>query len=624
MRAKMKFKAKKLERLMNQIDAILKTADELEAKYESDIALVHPAYKKSAANLIHYMALRSYDLSGLQQELRTMGLPGLDNVEAHAMRSLLALKTILNHLLGEPKYEHRKGAISVNKSKKILNANTRALFGYKSKKRRTRIMVTLPSTAADDARFVGQLVRSGMNSARVNCAHDSVEEWAKMIKNVQDASLTYHKQTKVMMDLGGPKLRTGAMKTGPQVIHIRPEKDALGKITNPAKVWLAPENVAPPSNEAQAIIPIEEEWLKIVKKGNEIKFTDSRGKKCVFEVQKKQGAGRWATCTSSAYITPGTSLTLLKHKKSGDKIFELGELESLEQYVVLNINDTLCVHKDSRPGELAKHDESGALLEPAHIPCTLPEIFADVQAGEPILFDDGKVEGIIEEVSPDELKVRILHAKDGGSKVKSDKGINLPESNMSISGLTEKDKQDIEFVAQNADAVNLSFVNTKEDVQELIDLLKEYNSKIGIILKIETRKGFNNLPEILLSAMQSYPVGVMIARGDLAVETGWKNIATIQEELLRVCEAAHIPDIWATQVLESLAKKGTPTRAEITDAASSQRAECVMLNKGYYINRAIKLLDRILRKMQGFQKKKETILSQLEHAENLSLTQDYS
>ena len=129
----MKFKAKKLERLMNQIDAILKTADELEAKYESDIALVHPAYKKSAANLIHYMALRSYDLSGLQQELRTMGLPGLDNVEAHAMRSLLALKTILNHLLGEPKYEHRKGAISVNKSKKILNANTRALFGYKSK-----------------------------------------------------------------------------------------------------------------------------------------------------------------------------------------------------------------------------------------------------------------------------------------------------------------------------------------------------------------------------------------------------------------------------------------------------------------------------------------------------------
>ena len=105
--------------------------------------------------------------------------------------------------------------------------------------------------------------------------------------------------------------------------------------------------------------------------------------------------------------------------------------------------------------------------------------------------------------------------------------------------------------------------------------------------------------------MQSYPVGVMIARGDLAIETGWKNIATIQEEILRICEAAHVPDIWATQVLESLAKKGTPSRAEITDAAASQRAECVMLNKGLHIKKTIKLLDRILRKMQGFQNKKE-------------------
>jgi len=620
----MKFNEKKLERLRNQINNIIDTAENLEDKYHDELMAVHPVYKKSAVNLIHYMALRSHFIADLQQELRYMGLPGLDNVESHVMRSLLALKTILNHLNGKAKYEHRKGTISIKNSRKILNANTRAVFGYKSKKRRTRIMVTIPNVAADNKMFVNQLVDAGMNSARINCAHDNPNIWAKMISNIREKSMSAHKQIKVMMDLGGPKLRTGAMSPGPQVIHVKPEKNTIGKITNPAKIWLAPPDCPPPKDQAHAFIPIEEEWLSLVKIGNQIKFTDSRGKKCVFDIQSKQGAGRWAICQSSAYITPGTKFTLYKHKKTGDKIFEIGELLPLEQNIALKSGDILFVHKDPRPGEPAAFDEKGKLLKNAHISCTLPEIFYDVKPGEPIMFDDGKVEGVIEEVSVEELKVRIIHAKEGGAKLKSDKGINLPISDLKISGLTAKDRQDMQFVAYNADVVNFSFVNTKEDVKELTDLLKELNSQIGIILKIETRKGFNNLPEILLHAMQSYPIGVMIARGDLAVETGWKNIATVQEEILRICESAHIPDIWATQVLESLAKKGTPSRAEITDAASSQRAECVMLNKGPHILKTIKLLNRILRKMQGFQNKKENILSRLEEAEKLSLSQDYA
>jgi pyruvate kinase len=112
----------------------------------------------------------------------------------------------------------------------------------------------------------------------------------------------------------------------------------------------------------------------------------------------------------------------------------------------------------------------------------------------------------------------------------------------------------------------------------------------------------------------------MIARGDLAIETGWKNFASIQEEILRICEAAHVPDVWATQVLENLAKKGVPSRAEITDAAVANRAECVMLNKGYYITKAVKMLDKILCRMQRFQKKKDTLLPRLENADSLQLS----
>ena len=182
--------------------------------------------------------------------------------------------------------------------------------------------------------------------------------------------------------------------------------------------------------------------------------------------------------------------------------------------------------------------------------------------------------------------------------------------------MTKKDKADLKFVVKHADTVNLSFVNNKQDVEELLNELKKLKAHMGIVLKIETKEGYRNLPGILLKAMENYPIGVMIARGDLAIETGWKNFAIIQEEILQLCDAAHLPDIWATQVLDNLAKKGIPTRAEITDAAMAQRADCVMLNKGPYIEKAVRMLDKVIRKMQRIQKKKITILPKLEFSEN--------
>jgi len=225
----------------------------------------------------------------------------------------------------------------------------------------------------------------------------------------------------------------------------------------------------------------------------------------------------------------------------------------------------------------------------------MPEIFDFVKPGESVLFDDGKIVGEIKELLKNELHIKIRYAKTGGSKLKAEKGINLPDSDLKIKGLTEKDKKDLEFIARHADMVNFSFVNNPEDVNDLLDELKKYNAKIGIVLKIETKQAVIKLPLILLTAMQSCPVGVMIARGDLAIECGWMEMASIQEDILKICKAAHTPAIWATQVLENMAKKGLPSRAEITDAAMSQRADCVMLNKGNYITEAIKMLDVILK-----------------------------
>src|SRR5262245_30654127 len=117
---------------------------------------------------------------------------------------------------------------------------------------------------------------------------------------------------------------------------------------------------------------------------------------------------------------------------------------------------------------------------------------------------------------------------------------------------------------------------------------------------------------MLLEAMKAPRCAVMIARGDLAVECGYERLAEVQEEILWLCQAAHVPVIWATQVLETLAKSGLPSRAEITDAAMGERAECVMLNKGPHVLDAIHTLDGILQRMQSHQAKKNPLLRPLQ------------
>jgi pyruvate kinase len=615
-------KEDKLLSIGNLLYEIIAKAKQLEYDYKDMIAKVHPAYHDSALNLVHYLALRSFNIDELQTQLRYMGFPDLANIEGHVMKTLITIQNIINLFGGKPIIAKQKGIISIKKSSKLLNKNTKQLFGYKSKKRRTRIMVTLPTSAAENYSLVNHLMNLGMNSARINCAHDDSVVWEKMIENISRSKRALNKKCKIMMDLGGPKLRTGPMKPGPMVIHIQPKRDMIGKVIKPAKIWLAPPNVPPPDDSADAIIPVNELLIRKIKRGNSIKFIDARGKKCKIDIEKKQGKGKWGVCGDSAYMTTGTELILCKVKESGVEKNFVGELLPVEQFITLHTGDKLILHREPIPGEPALYKEDGTLISNAHISCTLPEVFNSVKPNEPVFLNDGKIEAIIEKISKEELHLRVTYAKNSGSKLKADKGINFPDSDLIIAGLTTKDKLDLAFVAENADVVNLSFVNQASDVQEFLKEIQKYDSRLGLILKIETQKGFKNLPEILMQAMQTYPVGVMIARGDLAIETGWKNFASIQEEIMRISEAAYIPVVWATQVLDNLARKGVPTRSEITDAALAQRTECVMLNKGVYIEKAVKTLDKILRRMQKFQKKKQTILPKLEDADKMKLSHE--
>jgi pyruvate kinase len=276
------------------------------------------------------------------------------------------------------------------------------------------------------------------------------------------------------------------------------------------------------------------------------------------------------------------------------------------------VGDVLILSSDASGPTDAVRDESGTVIAPASVGVSPEEVINDPGVGAPVWFDDGKIGAVVTAKAPGRLELKITAARGGAARLRGEKGINLPGTPLQVQAITPSDRAAIPFAASHADMVGFSFVRTVEDVQSLIALLREHDAeRLAIILKIETRQAFESLPQLLLGAMRSPPVGVMLARGDLGVELGFERLAEVQEEILWLSEAAHVPVIWATQVLDSLARKGLPSRAEVTDAAMSGRAECVMLNKGPMVVQAVRFLDDVLRRMSGHQCKKTPVLRPL-------------
>jgi len=246
---------------------------------------------------------------------------------------------------------------------------------------------------------------------------------------------------------------------------------------------------------------------------------------------------------------------------------------------------------------------------------SLPEMVNRLTVGDRLRYDDGKLEGVVESVSDGEAIIRVTKAKDGGAKLKPEKGINLPDTALGLSPLTAKDEDDLASVIECADIIGYSFVSRPDDLDLLETALERHGANkrpLGLIAKIETPDAVKNLPALIARASGKRPFGVMIARGDLAAEIGFERTAEMQEEILWICEAASVPAIWATQVLEDLVSTGLPSRGEMTDAAMAARAECVMLNKGPAVGAAVELLDHLLARMDAHAYKKTPMLRALQ------------
>jgi pyruvate kinase len=223
-----------------------------------------------------------------------------------------------------------------------------------------------------------------------------------------------------------------------------------------------------------------------------------------------------------------------------------------------------------------------------------------LKVGDPVSIDDAKLKGTIVREIEGAVVARMEEGRLTGMKLKPEKSLNFPGVDLGLDPLTEQDRRDLEFIVLHADMIGYSFVETAEDVAYLQDELASLRAdgqKLALIAKIETPRAVHNLPKIIVQGTARQPFGVMIARGDLAVEMGFLRVAEMQEEILWICEAARIPAIWATQVLEDLMKTGLPSRGEMTDAAMSSRAECVMRNKGPNFLAGVDALNHLLCRM---------------------------
>lgn len=598
--------------LRTRVNDLIDAALTLERAHADDIAAVPGNQRASARNLLHYLAVRRRDVRDLQRDLSALGLSSLGRMESQVLATLRAVSTALAALDGQAATGAANVPVPVGpgEGRALLAGHADAAFGTAGDDG-VRVMVTAPSEAADDPELIVRMVRAGTTVLRINGAHDGTDEWRRMIANLRAAEETTARRCRVAFDLGGPKLRTGPLAPDVPVVKFKPERDELGRVVAPALVAFCEAGADPPTTSAPPLT-VPSSFTDRARVGDRVRLRDARGRKRTLDVVATSAGVVVASSERTGYITDDTRIRL---RRDGSTVVAVQpiDLPRRPRKLRLREGDELLLTRGRGEGADAVYDGDGEVVQPARIDCTLAEVFDTVRPGQRIMFDDGEIEGRILAVAPGEIRVRVVAP--ASKKLGADKGINLPEVTFDISAVTDRDRADLATIAADVDLVSLSFAQRRDDVLALYDELERLGAHdVGVVLKIETRAGFENLPSLLLAALRRSPCAVMVARGDLGVELGFERLAEVQEEILWLCEAAHVPVIWATQVLESLAKDGTPSRAEVTDAAWSARAECVMLNKGPHIVRTITFLRDVLARMGAHRDKGTSLMRRLDVA----------
>jgi pyruvate kinase len=322
----------KLDDIIDRLTEIRQALADSEGSLEEKLKDLDSSYLKSARNLVHYLALRHHDIRPLQQELAELGLSSLGRAEAHVMATVDAVLAAI-HGIARRAWRDAPRALEFREGNKLLREHTEALLGPAPAQRAVRIMVTMPGEAASDYQFVRELVARGMDCMRINCSYDGPEQWVAMAEHLERARRDMGRDCRISMDLAGPKLRVGQIQPGPEVIKIRPRRNALGKVIAPANVLLIPEGTPNVSSHLDAVsIPIVAGSFASLRTGDRIELVDTRGSSRRMLVKGRIGEGVELECNRTAYLASGIEL---RRAGQANGILRVGRLPAQDQPIVL-------------------------------------------------------------------------------------------------------------------------------------------------------------------------------------------------------------------------------------------------------------------------------------------------
>ena len=301
--------ATSIRELTTRLEALREVMRARYAEAAAVVERVHPSHRLSAANLIDYLVLRDYDMRETQVQLAELGLSSLGRAEEHVITTLERVIDNLYVLAGDPRRLRTESAVSFNEGRRILAANSQALLGANRPARSARILVTMPTEAADDYGLVADLVANGMDDARINCAHDDPQHWRRIAENVRRAAGEAGRACQVLMDVPGPKLRTGPIEPGPRVVRLRPRRDQWGRPVEAARALFVAAPV--PDGAATGLVthsPSTPRGWPGFAWATASTLRDTRGARRAATVTEVTGTSAWVEFTDTTYLATGTRL----------------------------------------------------------------------------------------------------------------------------------------------------------------------------------------------------------------------------------------------------------------------------------------------------------------------------
>jgi len=297
------FRRATLDSLIQSLQELHKDCLVNEALLREEIERVAPEYRASARNLAHYLALRQHDVRELQRELSCLGLSSLGRLEGHTQAAIDAVLVALQKLHGgahaaedaEPPVDNESGM-------QILARHAEELLGPAGHDC-ARIMVTMPSEAARRYSLVRDLVAAGMDVMRINCAHDDEAHWGQMVKHLDRARRETARECRVLVDLSGPKLRTGRIEGGARVAHWKPRRDVRGCVAGPARLFVkAQSRLEMPPAHFDLVLPVEDDLAARAQPGDTIRMADCRGRLRRLVVKGTGEGYCWGESDQSAFV----------------------------------------------------------------------------------------------------------------------------------------------------------------------------------------------------------------------------------------------------------------------------------------------------------------------------------